>query len=135
MISPTLPLLLVAVLAGAGVYGVLARRNAVLMLVGVELILAAAGLLLVTMGSVTEDPLHAGHVLTIFVISIAAAEIVVALALVMALFRLRGDVDLTVPAGGHFGAGADAGAARDGIPAPSDADDAPQAGRDPGAAR
>ena len=42
------PALLAAVLAGAGVYGMLARRNAVLVLIGAELLLAAAGVLLVT---------------------------------------------------------------------------------------
>ncbi|MDE9365139.1 NADH-quinone oxidoreductase subunit NuoK [Luteipulveratus sp. YIM 133132] len=95
MIHLELPLLLVAVLAGTGVYGILARRNAVLVLIGVELVLASAGLLMVTMGSTLADPLRAGHVLTIFVITIAAAEIAVALALVVAVFRARGDIDVT----------------------------------------
>lgn len=94
MINPALPMLLAAVLAGAGVYGILARRHAVLMLVGVELVLAAAGLVLVTTGQVAPDPLASGAVLTLFVITIAAAEIVVALAVVMALYRARGHVDL-----------------------------------------
>lgn len=94
--SPALPLLLAAVLAGAGTYGVLARRHAVLMLIGVELILAAAGLILVTVGQFQPtDPLASGAVLTLFIITIAAAEIVVALAIIMAMFRTRGDVDLT----------------------------------------
>lgn len=96
MIHLALPLSLVAILAGAGVYGVVARRNAVLVLVGVELILNAANLLLVTMGSVLADELRGGHVLTLFVITIAAAEIGVALAVVLALYRSRGHIDLTV---------------------------------------
>ncbi|KNX36313.1 NADH-quinone oxidoreductase subunit NuoK [Luteipulveratus halotolerans] len=95
MIHLELPLLLVSVLAGTGIYGILARRNAILVLIGVELVLAAAGLLLVTMGSTVQDTLRAGHVLTIFVITIAAAEIAVALALVVAVFRARGDIDVT----------------------------------------
>ena len=97
MIHLGLPLALVAVLAGAGAYGVIARRNAVLELIGVELILNAANLLLVTMGSVLPDPLRSGHVLALFVITIAAAEIGVALAVVLALFRDRGHVDLSEP--------------------------------------
>jgi NADH-quinone oxidoreductase subunit K len=106
MINPALPMLLAAVLAGAGVYGILARRHAVLMLVGVELLLAAAGLVLVTAGQLTPDPLASGPVLTLFVITIAAAEIVVALAVVMALYRARGHFDLrpgadTGPEGGR----------------------------------
>ena len=99
MIHLELPVLLVAVLAGAGVFGILARRNAVLVLIGVELVLNAANLLLVTAGSRSGSPLAAGAVLTLFVITIAAAEVVVALAIVLVLFRTTGHVDLTrVPA-------------------------------------
>ena len=94
MITPALPMLLAALLAGAGVYGALARRHAVLMLIGVELILAAAGLVLVTVGQTAPDPLATGPVLTIFVITIAAAEVVLALAVIIALYRARGHVDL-----------------------------------------
>ncbi|WP_083707452.1 NADH-quinone oxidoreductase subunit NuoK [Intrasporangium flavum] len=95
MIHLELPVLLVAVLAGAGVFGILARRNAVLVLIGVELVLNAANLLLVTAGSRSGSPLAAGAVLTLFVITIAAAEVVVALAVVLVLFRTAGHVDLT----------------------------------------
>jgi NADH-quinone oxidoreductase subunit K len=91
------PYLLAAVLAGLGTYGVLARRNAVLVLVGVELVLNAATLLLVTVGASAGDRWTAGNVLTLFVITIAAAEVCVALAVVLAVFRLRGDVDLSEP--------------------------------------
>ncbi len=89
------PLALAAVLAGLGVYGVLARRNAVLVLIGVELILNAANLLLVALGSRDSSPLQAGQVLALFVITIAAAEVCVALAIVLAMFRLQGHIDLT----------------------------------------
>ena len=89
------PYVLAAVLAGLGTYGVLARRNAVLVLIGVELILNAANLLLVSVGSVGADAWQAGSVLTLFVITIAAAEVVVALAVVLAVYRLRGDIDLS----------------------------------------
>jgi NADH-quinone oxidoreductase subunit K len=88
------PFVLAAVLAGLGTYGVLARRNAVLVLIGVELVLNAANVLLVALGSVGADTWQAGNVLTLFVITIAAAEVCVALAVILALFRLRGDVDL-----------------------------------------
>ena len=89
------PYALAAVLAGLGTYGVLARRNAVLVLIGVELVLNAANVLLVATGSVGADTLQAGNVLTLFVITIAAAEVCVALAVVLAVFRLRGDIDLS----------------------------------------
>lgn len=97
MIRPALPFLLVAVLAGLGAYGILARRHAVLMLIGVELMLGAAGLLLVTVGQIAPAEQAAGAhgpVLTLFLITIAAAEVVVALAILLALFRARGHVDL-----------------------------------------
>ena len=87
-------LVLVALLAGAGVYGVLARRNAVLVLIGVELLLNAGTLLLVAADALFADRLHSGQVLTVFVITLAAAEVGVALAVVLLLFRTRGDVDL-----------------------------------------
>ena len=89
------PYALAAVLAGLGAYGVLARRNAVLVLIGVELILNAANILLVAVGAVGADTWQAGSVLTLFVITIAAAEVCVALAVVLAVFRLRGDIDLS----------------------------------------
>ncbi|MGB5951830.1 MAG: NADH-quinone oxidoreductase subunit NuoK [Ornithinimicrobium sp.] len=92
--SPALPYLLASVLIGAGLYGVLARRHAVLMLIGVELILAGAGLILVSTGVFDPDGFASGMVLTMFVITIAAAEIVLALAVLMALYRIRGHVDL-----------------------------------------
>jgi NADH-quinone oxidoreductase subunit K len=98
------PYLLVALLAGLGTYGILARRNAVLVLIGVELVLNAANLLLVTIGASGGDRWNAGNVLTLFVITIAAAEVVIALAVVLAVFRLRGDVDLTVQRTGEDGA-------------------------------
>ena len=65
------------------------------MLIGVELILNAANLLLVTAGSRPGAPLSAGPVLTLFVITIAAAEITVALAIILVMFRSAGHIDLT----------------------------------------
>ncbi len=90
-----LPMLLAAILAGAGTYGVIARRNAVLVLIGVELILNAANVILVALGAADDSPLQVGQSLTLFVITIAAAEICVALAVVLAMFRVLGHVDLT----------------------------------------
>jgi NADH-quinone oxidoreductase subunit K len=91
------PYLLAAILAGLGTFGVLARRNAVLVLIGVELILNAATLILVAAGAAGRDQWAAGNVLTLFVITIAAAEVTVALAVVLAVFRIRGQIDLTDP--------------------------------------
>jgi NADH-quinone oxidoreductase subunit K len=93
------PFVLACVLVGLGAYGVLARRNAVLVLIGVELLLNGGNVLLVGLGSAGADRWRAGGVLALFVITIAAAEVVVALAVVLALFRQRGRVDLSEPAG------------------------------------
>jgi NADH-quinone oxidoreductase subunit K len=88
------PYLLVAVLAGLGTYGMLARRNAVLVLVGAELLLNAAGVLLVSVDAATADPLLAGQVLTLFLVTLAAAEIGLALAVVLLLFRRTRSADV-----------------------------------------
>jgi NADH-quinone oxidoreductase subunit K len=105
------PVVLAAALAGTGVYGLLARRNAVLVLVGAELLLAAAGVLLVTANAIpagglaqltaaegaglAPDPLLPGQVLTVFAITIGAAEVGLALAVVLLLFRARATSDLS----------------------------------------
>lgn len=94
MIHPGGPYLLAAVLAGLGVYGLLARRNAVLVLVGAELLLNAVTLVLVTTDAATADPLLGGQVLTLFVITVAAAEVGLVLAVVLLLFRRVASVDL-----------------------------------------
>lgn len=95
MIHLVLPFALAAFLAATGVYGILARRNAVLMLIGVELVLAAAGLILVTMSATLPSHSAAAQVLALFVITLAAAEVCLALGVVLAAFRLRGHIDLT----------------------------------------
>lgn len=92
------PLLLSVLLFATGVYGVLARRNAVLVLMSVELMLNAVNLDLVAFDAWLRDTLHGGQSLTLFVITIAAAEIGVGLAIVLQVFRLRSTVavdDLT----------------------------------------
>ena len=90
----TVPALVAASLAGIGLYGVLARRNAVMVLVGAELLLNAGVLLLVLTDLGGSDPLLAGQVGALFAITVAAAEIGLALAVVLLLFRRRGDVDI-----------------------------------------
>jgi NADH-quinone oxidoreductase subunit K len=86
------PLVLAALLFAVGVYGLLLRRNAVLVLMSVELMLNAVNLLLVTFDVWLRDTLHTGQSLTLFVIAIAAAEIGLGLAIVLQVFRLRASV-------------------------------------------
>ena len=92
------PLLLSAALFGIGLYGVLARRNAVLMLVGIELMLNAVNLQLVAYDAWFAEALHTGQVLTLFVIALAAAEIGLGLAIVLAMFRGTGTIDVDATA-------------------------------------
>jgi len=85
----SMALLLSALLFGVGVYGVLARRNAIALLMAVELMLNAANLDLVAFDAWFKDKLHAGQVFALFVVVVAAAEVGVGLAIVLAVFRLR----------------------------------------------
>lgn len=85
-------LLLSAVLFSLGVYGVLARRNGVLVLMSVELMLGAVNLNLVAFSAFHNDVL--GQAFALFVITVAAAEVGVGLAIVMVIFRNRANVDL-----------------------------------------
>lgn len=88
------PLVLAALLFSIGVYGVLARRNAILVLMSVELMLNAVNLNLVAFDAHLRDPAASGQVMTLFVITIAAAEIGLGLAIVLLVFRNRSTVDL-----------------------------------------
>ncbi|MDP9395406.1 MAG: NADH-quinone oxidoreductase subunit NuoK [Actinomycetota bacterium] len=90
----TYPLLLSVVLFSLGVYGVLARRNAILVLMSVELMLNAVNLNLVAFDVWLRDALHGGQVLALFVITIAAAEIGLGLAIVLLVFRHHSTSDL-----------------------------------------
>jgi NAD(P)H-quinone oxidoreductase subunit 4L len=86
-------LLLGAFLFCCGVYGVLARRNGVLVLMSVELILNAVNINLVAFGAFHDTT--AGQVFALFVITIAAAEVGVGLAIVLLIYRNRRSIDLT----------------------------------------
>ena len=88
------PLVLSSVLFGIGVYVVLARRHAVLVLMGVELMLNAVNLNLVAFDAWWHDALDSGQVLALFVIAMAAAEIGLGLAIVLLVFRTHQHVDV-----------------------------------------
>jgi NADH-quinone oxidoreductase subunit K len=84
-----MPVLLASLLFCVGVYGVLARRNAILVLMSVELMLNAVNINLVAFDAWLRDQLLAGQVFTLFVITIAAAEVGLGLAIVLLVFRNR----------------------------------------------
>ena len=85
-------LLLSAVLFCAGVYGVLAKRNAVIVLMSIELILNAVNINLVAFGA--HNGTVAGAVFALFVIAVAAAEVGVGLAIVLLIYRNLRSPDL-----------------------------------------
>jgi NADH-quinone oxidoreductase subunit K len=88
------PAVVAALLFSVGVYGVLARRNAILVLMSVELMLNAVNLNLVAFDVWLRDRLHGGQVLTLFTIVIAAAEVGLGLAIVLLVFRNRQTIDV-----------------------------------------
>ena len=88
------PLVLSSLLFAIGVYVVMARRHAVLVLMGVELMLNAVNLNLVGFDAYWHDPLDSGQVLTLYVIAIAAAEIGLGLAIVLLIFRTHRHIDV-----------------------------------------
>jgi NADH:ubiquinone oxidoreductase subunit K len=81
-----------AVLFSAGVYGVLARRNAVLVLMSIELMLNAVTLNLVAFSQMLGD--LAGQVFGLFVIAVAAAEVGIGLAIVILIYRNRETINV-----------------------------------------
>ena len=85
-------LMLSAVLFCLGVYGALARKNGVLVLMSIELMLNAVNINLVAFGAVRH--VVAGQVFALFVITIAAAEVGVGLAIILLIFRNRANIDI-----------------------------------------
>jgi NADH:ubiquinone oxidoreductase subunit K len=85
-------LILSAFLFGTGVYGVLTRKHTVLVLMSIELMLAAVNLNLVAFGAFNGTV--AGQVFALFVLTIAAAEVGVGLAIVLLIYRNLHSADL-----------------------------------------
>ncbi len=82
-------LVLAALLFSLGIYGVLVRRNAVLVLLSVELMLTAVNINLVAFGSMLQESVLTGQIFALFVITVAAAEVGIGLAIVVLIFRNR----------------------------------------------
>jgi NAD(P)H-quinone oxidoreductase subunit 4L len=97
-------LFLAAILFVIGVYGVLARKNGVMVLMSIELILNAVNINLVAFASYwgtvnacqpnVECQATAGPVFALFIIAVAAAEVGVGLAIVLMLFRNKKDINI-----------------------------------------
>ncbi len=88
------PLVFAAFLFSAGVYGVLARRNAVMVLMSIELMLNAVNVNLVAFNAYLRDQVFSGQVFALFVVAVAAAEVGIGLAIVLLIFRNRETVNI-----------------------------------------
>jgi NADH-quinone oxidoreductase subunit K len=85
-------LILSAVLFILGVLGVLVRRNAIVMFMSIELMLNAANLAFIAFARANQN--LSGQVFVFFVIAVAAAEVAVGLALIVAIFRTKHSIDV-----------------------------------------
>jgi NADH-quinone oxidoreductase subunit K len=92
MVPSSYYLILSAILFTLGAVGVLVRRNALVMLMSVEMMLNAVNLTLITYSHLLGDV--AGQVLVLLVMAVAAAEVAVGLAIVISLFRHKETTDV-----------------------------------------
>jgi NAD(P)H-quinone oxidoreductase subunit 4L len=93
-IRPTIALLFAAALFAIGIYGVLARRNAVLVLMSIELMLNAVNVNLVAFSQLLQDAVLTGQIFALFVIAVAAAEVGIGLAIVILIYRNRETINV-----------------------------------------
>ena len=88
-------LVLAAVLFAIGLYGVLTKRNAVIVLMCLELMLNAVNITMVAFSRYIVPELLTGQVFAIFIMVVAAAEVAVGLAIILAIYRGLTDIDVT----------------------------------------
>ena len=88
-------LILSAVLFSIGLYGALAKRNAIVILMSIELMLNAVNIAMVAFSRYIVPLLLTGQVFAIFVMVVAAAEVTVGLAIIIAIYRSQETVDAT----------------------------------------
>jgi NADH-quinone oxidoreductase subunit K len=93
MMEPSAYLLLSGILFAIGAVGVVVRKNALIILMSVELMLNGVNVALVATGSYLGDP--AGGVFAFMVMTVAAAEAALGLAILIAIFRLKETIDIT----------------------------------------
>ncbi len=86
------PLLLSAFLFCLGIYGVLARRHGILLLMSVELMITSANINLITFSQMLNDPL--GNIVALFIIAVTAAEVGIGVAIILMLYRYRTSVSV-----------------------------------------
>jgi NAD(P)H-quinone oxidoreductase subunit 4L len=88
-------LILAAVLFSIGLYGALAKRNAVIILMSIELMLNAVNIAMVAFSRYIVPLLLTGQIFAIFIMVVAAAEVAVGLAVIIAIYRHRQTIDAT----------------------------------------
>ena len=88
-------LLLSAILFSIGLYGALAKRNAVIILMCIEIMLNAVNIALVAFSRYITPTQLTGQVFTIFILVVAAAEVTVGLAIIISIYRSRETIDST----------------------------------------
>jgi NAD(P)H-quinone oxidoreductase subunit 4L len=88
-------LILSAVLFSIGLYGALAKRNIIIILMSIELMLNAVNIAMVAFSRFVTPALLTGQIFAIFVMVVAAAEAAVGLAIIIALYRNRETIDST----------------------------------------
>ena len=86
--------LLSLVLFGMGIYAVIARRNLIAILIGVELMLNAASLNFMAFNRFLAPDPAVGQVIVLFIIGLAAAEVAIALSIILAVYRQRKQIDV-----------------------------------------
>ncbi|MEI6889594.1 MAG: NADH-quinone oxidoreductase subunit NuoK [Bacteroidales bacterium] len=87
-------LILCSLLFCIGVVGVLIKRNALLILMSVELMINSINLLLAAFSAYSNDP--AGQIFVFFIMVVAAAEVAIGLAIIVLIFKTTGSIDIDV---------------------------------------
>ena len=88
-------LILAAILFSIGLYGALAKRNAIIILMCIELMLNAVNITMVAFSRYVVPALLTGQIFAIFIIVVAAAEVAVGLAIILAIYRGLESIDAT----------------------------------------
>ncbi|MEI6427507.1 MAG: NADH-quinone oxidoreductase subunit NuoK [Pseudanabaena sp. ELA607] len=94
MISLEAFLLIAAALFCIGIYGLITSRNAVRVLMSIELMLNAVNINLIAFSNFLDSASIRGQVFTVFVITVAAAEAAVGLAIILSIYRSRDTIDM-----------------------------------------
>ncbi len=87
-------ILIGTLLFSIGIYGVITRKNAVLVLAAVEIMLAGVNVNLIAFNVFLNDELLGGQILVLFIIAIAAAEVAIGIAIVLMIYRNRQSADI-----------------------------------------